>query len=375
MTHVIVLGNEKGGSGKSTAAMHVIVALLKSGSKVAAIDLDMRQRSLSRYLQNRRKYSEIKGMTLDFPALPEVSSSDLDSREAARQAETKSLKAVLMGLGDFDYVIIDCPGADSHLSRLAHDHADTIITPLNDSFVDFDLLAELAPETGDVVKPSIYSEMVWNARKRRALSGAPGGIDWVVMRNRVSATRSNNKARMGKKLEDLSARIGFRLARGLGDRVIYRELFSLGLTLLDLGGKDAPVRLSTMSHVTARLEIRSLIATLKLPERAGAKAAQQFDQPVANNKANRDGAGNHAANGDEAASSARAGREAHSAVNDGGNPAQKAPAHKTAAQSEPSRDADAGCEAASSTERRFATSALSRMPSPQRIGGKGGEAA
>ena len=172
-----------------------------------------------------------------------------------------------------DFVVIDCPGADTHLSRLAHAHADSIVTPLNDSFVDFDLLARLNPDTGAVIGPSLYSEMVWEARKRRAMSGVPGGIDWIVMRNRLSATRARNKAEMGRKLDDLSERIGFRLARGFGDRVIYRELFPMGLTLLDLGGPDAPVRLSTMSHITARLEIRSLVATLRLPAHDKREAA------------------------------------------------------------------------------------------------------
>ena len=265
MTHVIVLGNEKGGSGKTTAAMHIAVALLKSGYRVAAIDLDMRQRSLSRYFENRRAYSATTCKDLSFPILPNIEPSMLDSREASREAETRALAGAFESLADCDFVVIDCPGADTHLSRIAHDHADTIITPLNDSFVDFDLLARIDPQTEAIVGPSVYSEMVWSARKRRAVSGVGGAIDWIVMRNRVSATRANNKRKMGEKLEDLSARIGFRLARGFGDRVIYRELFPMGLTLLDLGGPDAPVRLSTMSHVTARLEIRSLIASMKLP--------------------------------------------------------------------------------------------------------------
>ena len=266
MTHVIVLGNEKGGSGKSTTAMHLIVALLKSGHKVGAIDLDLRQRSLTRYLENRKKFSELKGKEFDFPVVVEVEPSSLDSREASRQCETENLQNALMSLEGCAFVVIDCPGANTHLSRLAHLHADTIITPLNDSFVDFDLLARLHPETGKIAGPSLYSEMVWDARKRRAMTGVPGGIDWIVLRNRLSATRANNKKNMGDKLEDLSGRIGFRLARGFGDRVIYRELFPMGLTLLDLGGKGSPVRLSTMSHVTARLEIRSLVALLNLPQ-------------------------------------------------------------------------------------------------------------
>lgn len=273
MTHVIVLGNEKGGSGKSTAAMHIVVALLKTGFRVAAIDLDIRQRSLSRYIENRKNFSTIKRKELIFPVSPEILPSTLDSREAARQAETDALTGALAGLSECDFVVIDCPGADTHLSRLAHAHADTIVTPLNDSFVDFDLLARLDPATGELLGPSLYSEMVWTARKRRALAGIKGGIDWVVMRNRLSATHARNKLEMGKKLDDLAPRIGYRLARGFGDRVIYRELFPMGLTLLDLGGVDAPVRLSTMSHVTARLEIRSLIATLKLPAREARAAA------------------------------------------------------------------------------------------------------
>ncbi|MEM6537050.1 MAG: division plane positioning ATPase MipZ [Pseudomonadota bacterium] len=271
MTHIIVLGNEKGGSGKSTAAMHIVVALLKAGAKVAAIDLDMRQRSLTRYLENRESFVEQSGADLVFPERHRVEPSSQDSRASAWQEETDRLQQTFARLAHCDFVVIDCPGADTHLSRLAHAHADTIVTPLNDSFVDFDLLAKLDPETRAVMGPSLYSEMVWQARKQRALSGVKGGIDWVVMRNRLSSTRANNKKHMGEKLEELSSRIGFRLARGFGDRVIYRELFPRGLTLLDLGGKNAPIRLSTMSHVTARLEIRSLIATLSLPKHSGSK--------------------------------------------------------------------------------------------------------
>ena len=277
--HVVVLGNEKGGSGKSTTAMHLIVALLRSGKKVGAVDLDLRQGSLTRYIENRKKFSEIKGKELAFPKVVKVEPSSLDSRTESQKKETENLKTALKSLADCDFVVIDCPGANTHLSRLAHLHADTIVTPLNDSFVDFDLLARVDPETGRVIGPSLYSEMVWTARKQRAMMGVKDGIDWVVMRNRLSATRARNKKTMGDKLEELSSRIGFRLARGFGDRVIYRELFPIGLTLLDLGGVDSPVRLSTMSHVTARLEIRSLVAALNLP--AGEKAEDASEAAAA----------------------------------------------------------------------------------------------
>ena len=278
MTQVIVLGNEKGGSGKSTLAMHIIVALLKMKHKVGAIDLDMRQRSLSRYFENRDAYRSSNELDLEMPVIADVFPSGLDSRAASQEAETENMQAAFASLGECDYVVIDCPGADTHLSRIAHLHADTIITPLNDSFIDFDLLARLDDSGTEIARPSVYAEMVWEARKRRAMTGVPGGIDWVVVRNRLSATRARNKKVMGERLDDLSARIGFRMARGFGDRVIYRELFPLGLTLLDLGGKTAPVRLSTMSHITARLEIRSLIAMLRLDDVADSQPNGDCDE-------------------------------------------------------------------------------------------------
>jgi chromosome partitioning protein len=58
--YVIVVGNEKGGSGKSTAAMHLIVALAKLDFKLGSIDLDARQSSLSRYIANRREHAILR---------------------------------------------------------------------------------------------------------------------------------------------------------------------------------------------------------------------------------------------------------------------------------------------------------------------------
>jgi chromosome partitioning protein len=262
--HVIVLGNEKGGTGKSTTAMHVVVALLRLGRSVGCIDLDSRQRSLARYVENRRGYAERSGTTLPCPEVITLVRSMRDSRAEAEDEERETFEATLARLrAENDFVVIDSPGSDSYLARLGHAAANTLITPLNDSFVDFDLLAHVDPESYDIQSPSHYAEMVWDSRKRRALRRfAP--IDWVVMRNRLTTLDTHNKRRLADILDALAGRIGFRVAPGFGERVIYRELFPMGLTLLDIGESNSGHKL-TMSHVAARQEMRSLVSCLNLP--------------------------------------------------------------------------------------------------------------
>ena len=153
--------------------------------------------------------------------------SPLDSRAEADAEETTRFAAALTGLADCDIVVIDCPGSDTFLSRLGHGHADTLVTPINDSFVDFAMLAMVDPDNHAVVHPSIYSEMVWEARKRR-FARDRGRIDWIVMRNRLGATEARNKRDVGATLEVLARRIGFRTVKGFGERVIFRELYLQG---------------------------------------------------------------------------------------------------------------------------------------------------
>jgi len=270
--HVILLGNEKGGSGKSTAAMHVIVHLLRSGVAVGSLDLDARQGTLTRYIENRERTAARKGIALPMPRHQAIPRSTLrggpgDIDERTRFTEALGAMKVSCGV-----VVIDTPGSDTHLSRLAHAYADTIITPLNDSFIDLDLLARVDPETLQIQKLSFYSALVWEQKKNRALRDG-GSIDWVVMRNRLSATDAKNKRRMADVLERLAKRLAFRLAPGLGDRVIYRELFLAGLTLLDLRepGIDIPL---TMSHIAARQEIRAVLEAVDLPAMPAGGAAE-----------------------------------------------------------------------------------------------------
>jgi chromosome partitioning protein len=260
--HVIVLGNEKGGSGKSTTAMHLIVALLTDGWQVASLDLDARQGTLSRYVENRE--AAAAEIDLPLPRHRRLARSGLDSAAAAHAEEAERFAAVMAEFADRDFVVIDTPGSDSHLSRLGHARADTLITPLNDSLLDLDLLARFDAEGRKILGPSIYAEMVWEQKKARAISDG-GSIDWIVMRNRLSHLDARNKRRIGKLLEDLSRRVGFRLAPGFSERVIFRELFARGLTLFDLRRKGAGVTL-TMSHLAARQEVRALLDAVGLPE-------------------------------------------------------------------------------------------------------------
>ena len=262
--YVIVVANEKGGTGKSTTAMHLAVSIQKQGHNVGVIDLDVRQKSVTRYLQNRAAFAERRGLGWRIPEHTVASPSTLqDVRE--RQEEDEERLCVLVDnlARDNDFIVIDCPGGNTSLSNIAHAIANTLVTPLNDSFVDLDLLAQVNPDTYAIEKLSFYAEAVWESRKLRAASGLPG-LDWVVIRNRISTTFSKNRQRMDMALTQLQKRLAFRYVNGLSERVIYRELFPQGLTLVDLKDLDEGPKL-TMSHVAARHELRSLLNELALP--------------------------------------------------------------------------------------------------------------
>ena len=261
MARLIVMGNEKGGSGKSTSAMHLITALLRNGHTVGALDLDLRQKSLFRYLDNRQDYMRRHDMVLPMPRRIVLEPSARDSRAEADAEEQERFQAALSELSGEDYVVVDCPGSYSTYSRLAHAAADTLITPMNDSLVDFDMLARLDPGDGRIKGPSVYSEMVWKARQARSANGRRP-MDWVVLRNRMTMLDAKNKRRVAAALEELARRIGFRLVPGFSERVVFRELFLSGLTLLDLRQTD-PQAMS-MSNIAARQEVRDLVRALDL---------------------------------------------------------------------------------------------------------------
>ena len=244
--------------------MHVATALVRMGYKVGALDLDTRQRSFSRYIENRAEFIRRTGISLPMPdlgRLPNVSQSKLAPGENI--SDRRISEAVARLEAENDFIVVDCPGSHTRLSEVAHSLADTLVTPLNDSFVDFDLLARIDPETGRVVGPSVYSEMVWSARQLRAQAGLQP-IDWIVLRNRLGTQNMHNKRKVGKALDELSKRIGFRVAPGFSERVIFREMFPNGLTLLDM--RDAGIGGLNLSNIAARQEVRDLIKALNLPD-------------------------------------------------------------------------------------------------------------
>lgn len=260
--HIIVLGNEKGGTGKSTAAMHLIVSLLRQGYSVGSIDVDARQGTLSRYIENRTQRQASKQQDLPLPEHKRLFKSELPDRLSAESEDKNNFDEQLRLFANKDFIVIDTPGSDSYLSRLAHSHADTLITPLNDSFIDLDMLVRVSGDNMSILKPSTYSEMVWEQKKQRAIRDG-GSIDWIVLRNRLSSLFSHNKEEMKKVLEALSKRIGFRSIPGFGERVIFRELFLSGLTLLDMRENNMNM---SLSHVAAKQELASLIDAIQLPK-------------------------------------------------------------------------------------------------------------
>lgn len=243
---MVVVGNEKGGTGKSTIAMHMAVAFANAGGRVGVVDLDPRQRSVSRFVENRLDTVRRSGVALAVPTVYPMVGQGIE--ELAQVA--------MAAIREQDLLIIDTPGSATELSKAGHVFADTLITPLNDSFIDLDVLGRVDPETYKVLHPSHYAELVWDTRKERAMANrAP--LRWFVLRNRLSHLDARNKRAMEEAIDALAARIGFTPVAGLGERVIYRELFLSGLTLFDVRTPGVEIDLS-VSHIAARQELRTL---------------------------------------------------------------------------------------------------------------------
>jgi chromosome partitioning protein len=269
LPHVIVVGNEKGGSGKTTIAMHLAVALMKTGQRLATIDLDSRQRTLTHYIENRRAWARRCHIELELPThltIARAESAKLDDNEAAEFAEfDRAVSAIQHG---HDFVVIDTPPHDSYLMRLAHSIADTLITPLNDSFLDIDVLAKIDPVTFALAGVSHYAELVSEMRQHRR-SADRQFTDWVVVCNRIFRLGSSVQPVLSDSLQELALALGFRVTAGFRERWVYRDLFPRGLCAMD------ELRDPDPSHSIARREVQALLEVLKLPidERGQRRAA------------------------------------------------------------------------------------------------------
>lgn len=249
--HIIVIGNEKGGTGKSTIAMNLAIKLLLENFKIAVIDLDGRQSSLTKYIANRRQFSEKNNLSLPLP-LHYVFEPLKD------ESNTQEIKDLIEELSTrCDAIIIDIPGSKNYLFDLAHQYPHTLITPIGDSLIDLSVIADINPENGEVVSTGHYSEYVWEVKKQRASKNLPY-LNWIICGNKISPIRSKNRNIVFDKLEELSKLYGFRFTEGLKDRVIYKELFLDGLTVLDLNNPKLNRRM-TVSHLAAKMELNALV--------------------------------------------------------------------------------------------------------------------
>jgi len=249
--HVVVFANEKGGVGKSTLAFHCCVSLCDAGYDVTVVDLDRQQQTLARALTNRD--ATARSLDVDLPRprylVLESQSGALLSQEIARVGSAS------------DFVIIDVAGSDSAIARRAIALADTLVTPVNSSFVDIDLLGCFNPVTMQLKGEGHFTRLVNELRiERQARNLKP--LDWVVMKNRVRSSERRQQSRIDQALDQLAETARFRLGIGLSERVAYRELFLFGLTHLDV--KHIP-GLAKMQVRTTE-EITRLIVDLALPQ-------------------------------------------------------------------------------------------------------------
>ncbi|MBV8851046.1 MAG: AAA family ATPase [Methylobacteriaceae bacterium] len=263
--HVIVLGNEKGGTGKSTLSIHITVALLKAGYRVASIDLDVRQRTLTRFLENRRSWAQTAPWPVELPlhyALDRGASENVNDNETMEF--TAFAEAIAAVEHAYEFVVIDTPASDSYLMRLAHSLADTLVSPVNESFIDVDVFSRVHHDRTRRGNVAHYADLVLEARRKRRLVDN-GIIDWVLVRNRSLSIQSNNARQVGMSLKRMSAELQFRVAEGLHDRVIFRELFPIGLTALDPIETAVQNQTLTSSQLSGRREVETLVQTLRLP--------------------------------------------------------------------------------------------------------------
>lgn len=249
---IIVFANEKGGTGKSTLAMHIIVALLRMGKKVASFDVDYPQGSLTHYVENRNAFLKEMGVPLPMP---------IHTYRTQEVSKIYTLQSQIDKIKDsVDYIVIDTPGSENAETQTAFLMADTLVTPLNDSLIDLDVLAQIDTNTFKIKGPSHFSQKVWAVQQQRMIERKKP-LHWVIVRNRLTFSKSKNSQLMTMLLSALSRRIHYTLAQGISERVVYRELFLKGLTMMDLKENGLNMPMST-SATNSKQEVINLLQNI-----------------------------------------------------------------------------------------------------------------
>ncbi len=262
--HVITFANEKGGVGKSTLAFHCAVALAHAGHDVLAIDLDRRQHSLDTAFTNRD--ATARSLQVDLPRPRHLVLDKPCGAQLNQEITRIGAKASI--------IILDVAGHDSRIARYAMAMADTLITPMNSSGVDLDLLGKFDPVNHRLKQPGAFAQLVCGLQHERRERGMKE-LDWVVMKNRVRTTERRQQERIDDALAQLATSIGFRMGEGFRERVAYRELFAFGLTHLDLRYIPGLARLQASTGD----EIHRLVEDLNLPATDGAPQRQPAVKP------------------------------------------------------------------------------------------------
>ena len=259
--HIIVISNEKGGTGKSTLSMHLAVKLMQEGFSVATIDLDGRQGTLSKYIENRNIFNSEHHLDLPIPLHFRFAP---ESNPYLVPAEREKIANQIYQLKNkVDAIIIDTPGTKNYLFEEAHKHADTLITPISDSLIDLSVIADVDYTNDKIKNPGPYADFVWETKKFLASQGKEY-LNWIVVGNKFSNFNSKNKNIVFSYLKKVSRLYGFRFLEGMKDRTIYKELFLEGLTVLDMSHPQLKLKMS-MSHLAAKREIKA-VAEFICPE-------------------------------------------------------------------------------------------------------------
>lgn len=262
--HIITVGNEKGGSGKSTITMNLAIGLLRLGYKVGTVDLDSHQATLTSYMKNRWNHIADGGYDVPSPEHIHIEHANGDNVPDNYEKEQWRVETAVRELASYnDFVVIDTPGNNMFMNLIGHSVADTLITPINDSLVDLDVLVKLDKHSFAMKGPSTYARMVEDMKVRRTLR-MQEPLNWFVMVNRTNLHRKEDEYTVQDVVKRLQYEMDFIMAPSFSDRMIFRELFLKGLTMLDL--KEGPDNVLNMGNINARQEVRNLVRMI-LPQK------------------------------------------------------------------------------------------------------------